>query len=56
MLRPLFKAWLKGGKKAVREIVESMREPEDPENGPYYHWLAGQSSEFLEKVLAIHKD
>jgi len=54
-VKPLFQAWREGGRKAVREIVEIMPEPENPETGPYYHWLAGKSSEFHQEVLAIHK-
>jgi energy-converting hydrogenase A subunit R len=54
-VKPLFQAWREGGRKAVREVVESMAEPEDSESGPYYHWLAGRSSEFHQEVLAIHK-
>lgn len=56
-IKPLFQAWRKGGRKAVREIVESMPEPENPETGPHYHWLAGREKDdvFQEEVLAIHK-
>ncbi len=55
-VRPLFKAWREGGRPAVREFVESAPEPEDPEAGPYYHWLAGKGEGFAaEVVLPIHQ-
>ena len=56
-VKPIFQAWRDGGRKAVREIVESIPEPENPETGPHYHWLAGREKDdvFQEEVLAIHK-
>lgn len=55
-VRPLFKAWQEGGRPTVREFVESALGPEDPEVGPYYHWLAGREEKFKEDiVLPIHK-
>lgn len=54
-VRPLFKAWQKGGRAAVRGFIENTQAPKDPELGPYYHWLAGKDEEFQKEVLAIHK-
>lgn len=54
-MKPLFQAWREGGRTAVREIVEGIPEPRDQESGPYYHWLAGETSEVHHEVLAIHK-
>ncbi len=55
-VRPLFQAWREGGRAAVRKFVESTPEPEDPESGPYYHWLAGRDDKWKEDViLPIHK-
>ncbi len=54
-VKPLFHAWRAGGRAAVQEIIEDMPEPEDPNTGPYYHWLAGRDQSFLKEVLSIHK-
>jgi energy-converting hydrogenase A subunit R len=54
-IMPLFQAWRQGGRKAVREIVESMPIPRNPKRGPYYHWLAGRDSKFHQEVLTIHQ-
>lgn len=54
-VKPLFQAWQKGGRPAVREIVEAMPNPKNLEVGPYYHWLAGKDSEFHQEVLSVHK-
>lgn len=54
-VRLLFKAWLEGGRPAVRKKVEAMSKPEDSEKGPYYHWLAGKDQKYHEEVLVIHK-
>ncbi len=54
-IRPLFWAWREGGRPAVREVVEAMIEPENPETGPYYHWLASRDEKFQRKVLTIHE-
>ena len=54
-VKPLFDAWREGGRSAARELVETMPEPENPDAGPYYHWLAGESPETYQRILAIHK-
>lgn len=55
-VRPLFKAWQEGGRAAVREFIKSAPEPEDSEDGPYYHWLAGSVEGFKKNiVLPIHQ-
>lgn len=53
-VQPLFKAWREGGRTAVREFMESAPEPKDPENGPYYHWLAGRDEPFQREMLEVH--
>ena len=55
-VKPLFEVWREGGRAAVREFVESALEPEDPEVGPYHHWLAGREEKFKKDVvLPIHR-
>lgn len=53
-VRPVFKAWQKGGPTAVREFIEWAPEPKNAEIGPYYHWLAGRDESFQREVLEIH--
>lgn len=55
-VKPLFQAWREGGRAAVREFAESAPQPEDPESGPYYHWLAGSGEGFKEEMLKIHTE
>jgi len=52
---PLFRAWREGGRRAVREVVESMPKPRDSKTGPYYHWLTGRNLGFHQEVLTIHQ-
>ena len=52
--QPIFDAWLRGGRPAVREFIESAPQPSQ-DTGPYYHWLAGRDEEFQRKMLEIHK-
>lgn len=54
-VQPLFRAWQKGGRAAVREFVESASLPENPNIGPYYHWLAGRDEKFQREMLTIHR-
>ena len=51
-LKPLLKAWLKGGRGAVKEYVLKAHQEEE---GPYYHWLIGRSSGEMEEIIRIHK-
>lgn len=55
-VKPLFEAWRKkGGRAAVRKIIEAMPEPQNSEEGPYYQWLAGRDSGFHQEALFVHK-
>lgn len=56
VVKPLFQAWRRGGRATVREFIESVSKPDNPEAGPWYHWLAGQNDKWKEKiVLPVHK-
>lgn len=55
-VQPLFEAWQKGRRPAVREFIESAPLPEDPNKGPYYHWLAGEDDGLKKQIiLPFHK-
>jgi len=54
-VEPLIWQFRIGGRPAVRQWIERAPLPDDPEVGPYYHWVAGQDEETLKRILKIHK-
>lgn len=56
-MHPVIQAWIKGGRPEIRQWIEDAPLSKNPEEGPYYHWLAGSQSENgLQKILLIHKE
>lgn len=54
-MRPIIQEFAKGGRPAVREWIETVPAPFDPDEGAYYHWIAGKKESELQDILAIHK-